>query len=275
MQPLPGADRQARGGAGGAAPLLTPRVAAVVPALDEEASVGRVIAGLPRPPVTRVVVCDNGSTDATADVARAAGAEVVHEPRRGYGAACLRALRELASDPPSVVLFVDADLSDDPSDAASLLAPLLDGTADLAIGSRVLGEAEPGALTPVQRFGNWLAAGLLRRLYGTGATDLGPFRAIRWDALQALEMRDRDFGWTVEMQVKAARRRLRTVEVPVRYRRRVGRSKISGTIRGSFLAGTKILGTIAADYLRHGPPRPARPVQPAPPPGPPTDRRAG
>lgn len=234
-----------------------------------------MIAGLPRPPVTRVVVCDNGSTDATADVARAAGAEVVHEPRRGYGAACLRALRELASDPPSVVLFVDADLSDDPSDAASLLAPLLDGTADLAIGSRVLGEAEPGALTPVQRFGNWLAAGLLRRLYGTGATDLGPFRAIRWDALQALEMRDRDFGWTVEMQVKAARRRLRTVEVPVRYRRRVGRSKISGTIRGSFLAGTKILGTIAADYLRHGPPRPARPVQPAPPPGPPTDRRAG
>ncbi|HEU4333040.1 MAG TPA: glycosyltransferase family 2 protein [Candidatus Eisenbacteria bacterium] len=255
MQPLPGADRQARGGAGRPAPLLTPRVAAVVPALDEEASVGRVVSGLPRPPVTRVVVCDNGSTDATAEAARAAGADVVFEPRRGYGAACLRALRELAADPPFAVLFVDADLSDDPADAAPLLAPLLEGSADLVIGSRVLGDAEPGALTPVQRFGNRLAAGLLRRLYGTAATDLGPFRAIRWDALQALGMRDRDFGWTVEMQVKAARRRLRTVEVPVRYRRRVGRSKISGTIRGSFLAGTKILGTIAADYLRHGPPR--------------------
>lgn len=214
-----------------------------------------MVAGLPRPPVTRVVVCDNGSSDATAEVARAAGADVVFEPRRGYGAACLRALRELASDPPTVVLFVDADLSDDPADAASLLAPLLEGSADLVIGSRVLGEAEPGALTPVQRIGNWLAAGLLRRLYGTAATDLGPFRAIRWDALQGLAMRDLDFGWTVEMQVKAARQRLRTVEVPVRYRRRVGRSKISGTIRGSFLAGTKILGTIAADYLRHGPPR--------------------
>lgn len=214
-----------------------------------------MVSGLPRPPVTRVVVCDNGSTDATAEAARAAGADVVFEPRRGYGAACLRALRELAADPPFAVLFVDADLSDDPADAAPLLAPLLEGSADLVIGSRVLGDAEPGALTPVQRFGNRLAAGLLRRLYGTAATDLGPFRAIRWDALQALGMRDRDFGWTVEMQVKAARRRLRTVEVPVRYRRRVGRSKISGTIRGSFLAGTKILGTIAADYLRHGPPR--------------------
>jgi glycosyltransferase involved in cell wall biosynthesis len=236
-------------------PGAAARVAAVIPALNEAASVGRVVAALPRPPVGRVVVCDNGSTDATADAARAAGAEVVLEPRRGYGAACLRALAALAPDPPDIVLFVDADLSDDPSEAAALLAPLLEGRADFVVGSRARGVAEKGALTPVQRFGNRLATGLLRLLYGVEATDLGPFRAIRWETLAALDMRDRDFGWTVEMQVKAARRGVRTEEIPVRYRRRVGRSKISGTIRGTILAGTKILGTIAADYLRHGAPR--------------------
>jgi glycosyltransferase involved in cell wall biosynthesis len=232
---------------------VAPRVAAVIPALNEEPSIGAVVAGLPRSLVHRVVVCDNGSTDRTAEVARAAGAEVVAEPRRGYGAACLRALAVLRADPPDIVLFVDADQSDDLGDTAALLAPIVEGRAALAIGSRALGGAEPGALTPVQRFGNWLATRLLRLLYGVAATDLGPFRAIRWDALESLEMRDRDFGWTVEMQVKAARRGVTAVDVPVRYRRRVGRSKISGTVRGSILAGAKILGTIAADTWRHGP----------------------
>jgi glycosyltransferase involved in cell wall biosynthesis len=235
------------------------RVAAVIPALNEAASIGLVLGDLPRSVVERAVVCDNGSTDGTASVAAAAGALVVVEARRGYGAACLRALEALEADPPGVVLFLDADWSDDGTEAAALVAPILEGRADFVIGSRALGAAEPGALTPAQRFGNRLAAGLLRLLYGVRTTDLGPFRAIRWESLRALRMRDRDFGWTVEMQVKAARRGLRTVEVPVRYRRRIGRSKISGTFRGTILAGTKILGTIAADYLRHGPPRRGQP----------------
>ncbi|HEU4726040.1 MAG TPA: glycosyltransferase family 2 protein [Candidatus Eisenbacteria bacterium] len=236
------------------------RVAAVIPAWNEEASVGLVLADLPRPLVERVVVCDNGSTDATARVARDAGALVVAEPRRGYGAACLRALDALESDPPDIVLFLDADRSDDATEAGAVLAPILDGRADFVVGSRALGDAEPGSLTPVQRFGNRLAAGLLRRFYGVDATDLGPFRAIRWESLRALRMRDRDFGWTIEMQVKAARLGLRTLEVPVRYRRRAdpSGSKISGTIRGTLFAGTKILGTIAADLLRNGVPRSRR-----------------
>lgn len=232
-----------------------PRIDAIIPALDEAPSVGLVLDALPRPLVRRAIVVDNGSTDDTASVARERGATVVHEPRRGYGSACLKGIEALAQDPPDVVLFLDADLSDDPAEAPAVLRPILEGRADLVIGSRALGEREPGALTPHARFGNWIATRLLRALYGARYTDLGPFRAIRYDALRGLAMRDRDFGWTVEMQVKAARRGLSHAEVPVRYRRRVGRSKISGTVSGSFRAGTKILGTIFADYLRCGPPR--------------------
>ena len=224
-------------------------VDAVIPALDEAESLGLVLDALPSPPVRRVIVADNGSTDATAQVARERGATVVFELRRGYGAACLKALAALAADPPDVVLFLDADLSDDPSEAPAVLAPILEGRADLVVGSRVLGQREPGALSPHARFGNWLATRLLRALYGVRYTDLGPFRAIRYDALMGLGMKDRDFGWTVEMQVRAARRGLRHVEVPVRYRRRVGRSKISGTVGGSIRAGVKILGTVFAHFL--------------------------
>src|SRR6185295_6110026 len=169
-------------------------------------SVGAVLDEIPRPPVRRVVVADNGSTDATARIARAHGATVVSEPRRGYGAACLRGLEALAADPPDVVLFLDADGSDDPEQTPALLRPILEGRADLVVGSRVLGEPDPGALGPHARFGNWLATRLLAVLYGARYTDLGPFRAIRYEALAALGMKDRDFGWTVEMQVKAARR---------------------------------------------------------------------
>jgi glycosyltransferase involved in cell wall biosynthesis len=225
---------------------------AVVPALDEAVAIGGVIESLPRGLIRRVVVCDNGSRDGTGDVARARGATVVREERRGYGSACLAALAVVRRDPPEAVLFLDADGSDDPRDAAALLDPIAEGRADLVIGSRTLGRREPGALLPQARFGNWLATGLIRRFYGARWTDLGPFRAVRWTSLERLAMRDPDFGWTVEMQVKAARARLRSLEVPVSYRRRIGRSKISGTLTGASRAGAKILGTIALDLIRGG-----------------------
>ncbi len=196
--------------------------------------------------VRAVVVADNGSTDRTAAVAAAGGATVVREPRRGYGRACLAALVRLADDPPDVVVFLDADHSDDPADLPALLAPILGGTADLVIGSRVLGERDPGALAPVQVLGNRLATFLLRLLFGARFSDLGPFRAIRWEALQRLALRDPDYGWTVEMQARAARAGMRWAEVPVRYRRRrAGSSKVTGTLRGVAGASWKILATIA------------------------------
>ncbi|MEO6463579.1 MAG: glycosyltransferase family 2 protein [Candidatus Eisenbacteria bacterium] len=227
--------------------------AVVIPALDEEAAIGGVIESLPRAGIDEIVVCDNGSRDRTAAVARAAGATVVAAPRRGYGSACLAGLAYLRSrpvGPPDVVAFVDADGSDVPAELPFLLAPLAAGGADLVIGSRVLGRAEPGALTPVQRFGNRLASLLLAARWGATTTDLGPFRAIRWAALERLAMQDRDYGWTVEMQARALRLGLVIVEVPVTYRRRVGRSKISGTLRGVVGAGTKILWTIGREALR-------------------------
>lgn len=226
----------------------SPRVSVVIPALNEERSLPLVLRALPRTHVHEVVVVDNGSADATARVAREHGARVVAEPERGYGAACLAGIA--ACDAPDIVAFVDADFSDRPEELADVLAPLLEGRADLVIGSRTLGRRERGALLPHARFGNALATALIRRFFGVRFTDLGPFRAIRAGALASLDMRDRDFGWTVEMQVKAARRGLRCAEVPVSYRRRVGRSKISGTLAGTIGASRKILGTILREALR-------------------------
>mgnify|MGYP005625345139 FL=1 len=214
----------------------------VIPAFNEEQAIGYVLEALPAELVRRVVVVDNGSTDDTATEAARRGATVVAEPRRGYGQACLSGMAAL--DRPDIVVFLDGDFSDYPEELPALVAPILAGEAEMVIGSRVLGKRERGALQPQQRFGNGLATWLIRRLFNVSFTDLGPFRAILHATLLQLEMEDRDFGWTVEMQVKAARMGVRAAEVPVRYRRRVGSSKISGTLSGTVRAGYKILWTI-------------------------------
>lgn len=230
------------------------RVGVVIPARDEEAALPLVLAELPRGHAPVVVVVDNGSRDRTAEVARAGGAVVVREERAGYGSACLRGLDWLLGGsglaPPlaadDLVAFLDADHSDYPQDLDLVLAPLLAGRAELVIGSRILGGASWRALLPQAWFGNRLACFLMRVLFGAHYTDLGPFRAIRVGALRRLAMADTGFGWTIEMQLKAHSARLRVVEVPVRYRARIGRSKITGTVRGTLGAGAKILGWIAA-----------------------------
>jgi glycosyltransferase involved in cell wall biosynthesis len=224
-------------------------VAVIIPALNEEAALPLVLADLPR--VGRVIVVDNGSTDATTALALQHGALVVHEPLRGYGAACLRGLAALAelerlgAGRSRVVAFLDADYSDHPNLLPRLVAPIFAGQADFVLGSRLLGCREPGAMPLQSVLGNRFACFLMRRLWGTDYTDLGPFRAIDYQALRRLQMFDRSYGWTIEMQIKAARAGLRVLEIPVPYRRRVGRSKISGTLRGTIKAGCKILYTIA------------------------------
>jgi len=228
--------------------MRRPVTAVVIPAFDEEAAVGRVLDEIPREWADRVIVVDNASRDRTAEVAAAHGAEVVREARRGYGAACLCGIAETGEET-EVIVILDADHSDYPQDLPDLLAPIARDEADFVIGSRTLGRAEKGALPWNQRWGNALACRLMHFLYRRRFTDMGPFRAIRRAHLLALDMRDLTFGWNVEMQAKALAAGLRIVEVPVRYRRRTGRSKISGTVSGTLKAGTKIIATI----LRHWP----------------------
>ena len=218
--------------------------ALIIPALNEADSIGPLLAQVPIGLFSQIIVVDNGSRDSTAEVARASGADVVWEPRLGYGRACLAGLARVRSGTTGVV-FMDADLSDDPADLGPLTAALRSGSWDLVIGSRVLGNRESGSLTALQRFGNWLATRLIRCLWGASFTDLGPLRALRMDAIRRLDLRDPSFGWNVEMQAKAARLRLRATEVPVSYRRRrFGKSKISGTLQGSMAAGIQILVTV-------------------------------
>ena len=225
-----------------------PRISVIIPAHNEAGAIAYVLAEIPIGLVREVIVVDNNSTDNTSAIARANGATVLHETRPGYGYACLAGMAHAygrpQSEQPDIVVFLDGDHSDFPEQMPELLAPLLRGEADMVIGSRALGVREKGSLLPQQRFGNWLASRLLRLRYGGTVTDLGPFRAILAPALLALHMEDKTYGWTVEMQVKAARQGLRTVEVPVRYRKRIGTSKVSGTVRGTIGAGYKILWTI-------------------------------
>ena len=220
------------------------KVAVIIPARNEQDAILRVLADIPPATADDVIVVDNDSADATAQRAAEWGARVVHEPRRGYGQACLAGIAALHPET-EIVVFLDGDYSDYPGEMVDLLEPLLAGQADFVVGSRVLGRREPGAMLPQARFGNALATVLIRWLYGVSYTDLGPFRAIRRETLERIGMSDRDFGWTVEMQVKAARLRVAAVEVPVSYRRRLaGASKVTGTWAGTVRAGWKILGTI-------------------------------
>jgi len=219
-------------------------VFAVIPALDEEASIGVVVERLRAhlPELAEVVVVDNGSTDATAAVARRAGALVVSEPQRGYGRACLAGVS--ASRDADVVLLLDGDGADDVAAARRVLQPVLEGRADLSVGTRSAGATEAGAMTPQQVFGNRLAAAILRRRYRLSISDPGPMRAIRLETLAAMEMSEMTYGWTIEMTAKAARLKLRYHEEPVAYRRRSGRSKVGGTVRGSVGAGIAIMATL-------------------------------
>jgi glycosyltransferase involved in cell wall biosynthesis len=224
------------------------KVVVVIPAYNEERSIPLVLADIPADLVSGVIVVDNDSTDATAAVAAKHGAHVVHEKRRGYGSACLAGIAFAESLAPDVAVFLDADYSDYPAEMADLLAAIKNGN-DLVIGSRVLGKAARGALLPQARWGNLLAVSLIKLFFGYKFTDLGPFRAIRWQALMAMQMQDIDFGWTVEMQVKAAKMKLQTAEIPVSYRKRIGVSKVTGTISGTLRAGYKILYVIFRSIL--------------------------
>lgn len=222
-----------------------PVVYVIIPAFNESQSIGRVISDIPDL-VRETVVVDNASTDNTGNVAKENGATVLRENRKGYGYSCLKGIDHLQSkaNPEDIIVFLDGDYSDFPGEISILIAPILNSGYDMVIGSRVLGLREPGSMLFQQIAGNWLATQLMKLFYKVHFTDLGPFRAIRWKALQQIDMKDKTFGWTVEMQVKAAKHKLNFTEVPVSYRRRIGVSKVSGTIYGTIMAGYKILLTI-------------------------------
>ncbi len=221
------------------------KIGVIIPAFNEENSVGNVIRDIPKW-VDKIVVVNNNSTDETKIKAENCGAIVIDEPINGYGRACLKGIQFFKSseEKPDIIVFIDADYSDYPEEMEQLVKPILIENADLVIGSRALGKREKGSMTIPQVFGNWLATSLLKLIYGIKYTDLGPFRAIKFEKLLALNMADKTYGWTVEMQLKAAKQKMKITEVPVNYRKRIGFSKISGTVKGTILAGYKILTTI-------------------------------
>ena len=226
-----------------------PGVGVIIPALNEEKAIGLVLRDIPRSAVDQVIVVDNGSSDSTAREAKSYGAMVKYEPVRGYGSACLTGLKALGPEI-EIVVFLDADYSDHPEEIPTLLSPISENQADFVIGSRTIRDTSRRTLSWQQLWGNWLATKLIRWRFRYPFTDLGPFRAIRRGVLEALSMKDRSYGWTVEMQVKAACAGLRILEVPVDYRPRIGHSKISGTLRGAVGAGVKILYTIGRHALK-------------------------
>ncbi len=221
---------------------MVSRISIIIPAYNEESSIGLVLDALPQEKIHEIIVVDNGSTDATARVAQEHGARVVKETRKGYGSACLKGIDEL--DAPDIVVFIDGDFSDFPEEIVLLIGPIETGEKDFVLGSRMIFPKSQLALLPQARYGNRLAILLIKLFFKYEFTDLGPFRAIRYSSLISLGMQDRDFGWTVEMQIKAVRNGLRIHEVPVNYRKRIGISKITGTISGTIRAGTKIIYTI-------------------------------
>ena len=223
-----------------------PLIIVIIPAYNEENSIGKVIGDIPKGLVEKVIVVNNNSNDATDINAEKAGAIVIHETRPGYGSACLKGIEFVAgmSIKPDIIVFIDADYSDHPEEMPLLIDPIINRNMDMVIGSRALGNKEKGSMTIQQVFGNWLATILMRKMYKVSYTDLGPFRAIKYDKLLEINMQDITYGWTVEMQIKAAKLKMNVCEVPVNYRKRIGFSKISGTLKGTVMAGYKIISTL-------------------------------
>lgn len=221
-------------------------VVVIIPAFNEENAVGKVIDDIPKNKVDEIIVVNNNSSDRTSEVARDKGVTVLEEPRQGYGRACLKGMDYVAKldEKPEIVVFLDADYSDYPQQMVEMIQPIKSDKTDFVVGSRSLGNREKKSMTVPQVFGNWLATNMMKLIYNVNYTDLGPFRAIRYSSLVQLDMQDKTYGWTVEMQAKSARHKLRYMEIPVDYRKRIGKSKISGTIKGTVLAGYKIITTI-------------------------------
>ena len=225
---------------------MSSTILVIIPAYNEEKSIGKVVGDIPKDLVSEVVVVNNNSSDNTRQNAESEGATVLNETQMGYGYACLKGISYAQGKDkhPDIIVFLDGDYSDYPGEMTELVRPIIENDMDMVIGSRSLGIALEGALFPQQIFGNWLAVNLIKLFYGITFTDLGPFRAIKFDKLIELDMVDKTYGWTVEMQVKAAKRNYKCTEVPVSYRKRIGESKIAGTLSGSVKAGYKILWTI-------------------------------
>lgn len=221
-----------------------PQIVVVIPAFNEEKSIGKVIMDIPKDWVSDVIVVNNASSDRTVQVAADAGAIVLTENRKGYGWACLLGIEKAKELNAEIIVFMDGDYSDYPQELPLLVNPILNDQLDMVIGSRALGKKERGSLTPQQIFGNWLATRLIRLFYGAKFSDLGPFRAMKMSSLLALNMQDKTYGWTIEMQIKAVKQKMKYCEVPVNYKVRIGVSKVSGTVKGTILAGIKIISAV-------------------------------